>query len=158
MARQARADFRPIIEKTINELEGVTPALPALESNLTIRAHQLRQKPIGQLSIEELRLMLGQKIAVPYLVPLALQRLEADPLVVGDSYPGGLLVSLLQAEPWWRSREDVVSAVQPMLREAIDRLEKLPGHAAFDDLDEAVTALHQEELADQLRSALERLT
>jgi hypothetical protein len=156
MAR-AHADFRPISEKSLNELEGVNPSPPEFESFLTSRVYQLRQKPVGEFSVEDLRLMLGQKIAVLYLVPFALAHLEQNPLVGGDFYPGDLLVALLAAEPWWRSRADILHSVQVVLRDALARLEQPVGRTSPDDLDEAVLALHRRQLADDFRAALAKL-
>ncbi|SCE64032.1 hypothetical protein GA0070214_10183 [Micromonospora chaiyaphumensis] len=46
--------------------------------------------------------MLGQQIAVPALLPLALHVLLQDPLAEGDYYPGDLLVNVLGLpEPSW---------------------------------------------------------
>ena len=46
-------------------------------------------------TVENLRIMLGQDIGSRYLVPIALEHLEADPFVAGDFYPGDLLCSVL---------------------------------------------------------------
>jgi hypothetical protein len=66
----------------------------------------LRKVPIGQLGGEDLRLLITQGIGLPILVPLAPDLLEAQPLVEGACYRGGLLVSVLQLrdEFWGASR------------------------------------------------------
>jgi CDI immunity proteins len=40
-------------------------------------------------------MLIGQKEGLDALVPLALERLEADPLAEGDYYPGDLLAAVL---------------------------------------------------------------
>jgi hypothetical protein len=65
-------------------------------------------------------MMIGQRIGLPYLLALALDRLEIDPFAEGDYYPGDLLLAVLQvgsdfwssnSELFWRLR-DVMSGVE----------------------------------------------
>lgn len=94
-----KPDMRPMRQKTLNELEGFVPSPPTYPSALVNTCHRLRAKPIGQFSAEDLRIMIGQKIGLAFLIPLALERLEADPWVAGDLYPGDLLkVSALASD------------------------------------------------------------
>jgi hypothetical protein len=60
------------------------------------RCHALRTKPIDELAVEDLRLMIQQQIGLQYLVPIALQNLRENPLAEGDLYPGDLLVAVLR--------------------------------------------------------------
>ncbi|WP_428533190.1 contact-dependent growth inhibition system immunity protein [Rhodopila sp.] len=55
----------------------------------------LRQKPLSELTNEEIRVGLEQHVGVEYLAPLAVKRLEIDPLVEARLYRGDLLESLL---------------------------------------------------------------
>ena len=78
------------ISKSLCELEGVSLGKPEFESGLVIRYHELWTVPLQELSCEDLRLLIGQKVGLPYLVPLALDALEFDPLEEGDLYPRGV--------------------------------------------------------------------
>ncbi len=62
------------------------------------RCHELRTKPLRDFTVEDLRIMIGQQIALSRLVPLALDVLRSDPLAEGDYYPGDLLASVLRAD------------------------------------------------------------
>jgi hypothetical protein len=89
-------------KKTLEELENEFWDDPKYESNLAIKCHQLRKVPIKNLSIENLRMLIGQKIGLKYLVPVALEYLEKDPLSEGDMYKGDLLANLaLVDEKYW---------------------------------------------------------
>ncbi len=67
--------------------------------------------------MEDLRIMIGQGIGLPWLVPLAIERLQADPLVEGDYYPGDLLGSVLGIEPrFWRDHPELRAAVESIVR------------------------------------------
>jgi hypothetical protein len=68
------------------------------------RCHALRKVPIERLSPADLRLLLGQDIGARFLMPLALEVLEADPLTEADYYPGDLLNAAMSIPAeYWRS-------------------------------------------------------
>jgi hypothetical protein len=100
-------------------------------------AHDLRRKPVGQLSSGELRLLIGQEIGLSYLVPVALDLLEAEPLAEGDFYPGDLLNSVLSLGPlFWNSHKDLWARADEMataIQSLADDLatDILPSVAAF---------------------------
>ena len=73
------------------------PAPPDATS-LIKRCHELRTKPLVDFTVEDLRIMIGQQVALGRLVSLALKRLQAEPLVEGDYYPGDLLASVLRVD------------------------------------------------------------
>jgi CDI immunity proteins len=98
------------------------------------RCHELRTKPLRDFTVEDLRTMIEQQIALRHLVPLALDRLRRDPLLEGDCYPGDLLASVLGVDAafWEPFLDSEVSArilaenlrgrseLEPGLRELID--------------------------------------
>ncbi|NMO52071.1 hypothetical protein HH310_12790 [Actinoplanes sp. TBRC 11911] len=69
---------------------------PAGATRLVATVHGLRRRPVGSLDTEDLRVLIGQKVGLGALLPLALDRLEEDPLAEGDFYPGDLLVAVLR--------------------------------------------------------------
>ncbi len=117
--------------KTLDELEGAARGEPADDSYLVATCRRLRGKPVGQFSVEDLRIMIGQGIGLRHLVPLALEALEREPLAQGDYYPGDLLGSVLGvagefwAREWeWRDRLRAVLAglarVPEEIRETVE--------------------------------------
>jgi hypothetical protein len=95
-------DVGDTLDRTLEELDGERWGEPAKEATSLIRdCHRLRTIPVGNLSIGELRLLLGQQIGTEWLVPLALDRLHDDPLA-GEWYPGDVLNSVLGVgAPYW---------------------------------------------------------
>ncbi|MET9399450.1 contact-dependent growth inhibition system immunity protein [Kitasatospora sp. NPDC002965] len=65
------------------------------ETRLMATARELRRKPIGGLTVEDLRLLIRQDIGLAYLLPLAVEVLWGDPLAEGDMYEGDLLAAVL---------------------------------------------------------------
>jgi CDI immunity proteins len=88
--------------KSLQELERDDWGEPTHDSFLVKACHDLRRKPLIEFTVEDLRLMIGQAIGLAYLVPIALDRLEEEPLAEGDLYPGDLLTTVLKiAETFW---------------------------------------------------------
>jgi hypothetical protein len=84
-----------VLAKSLEELEGDRWGKPGDQATSLVRAcHRLRTVPIGSLSLDDIRLLLRQAIGVNWLVPLALDHLQAEPLA-GESYPGDLLAAVL---------------------------------------------------------------
>ncbi|WP_370938479.1 contact-dependent growth inhibition system immunity protein [Amycolatopsis sp. cg13] len=80
---------------------------PADATRLIETVHRLRRKPIGLLTAEDLRLLLGQNVGAPIFVPRALAMLEEDPLREGDLYPGDLLAATMRIpSTHWHARPD----------------------------------------------------
>jgi hypothetical protein len=107
---------------SLDQLEGRSwGAAPADATRLIRAAHDLRRKPIGDLGVEDLRLLLLQRVSIELLVPLALSRLEPEPLAEGDFYPGDLLVAVLKIpSAYWQAHPDELHrAVQ--LVEAVEK-------------------------------------
>ena len=67
-------------------------------TGLVKRCHELRKVPLNRLTVEDLRLLIGQGIGLPYLIPIALEFLEENPLAEGDYFPGDLLKNVLAVE------------------------------------------------------------
>jgi hypothetical protein len=86
------------LDKTLEELEGETWGEPQYGSNLVVRCHELRRKPLMDFSVEDLRIMIGQGFSLKYLVPIALRYLADNPFVRGDFYKGDLLVCVINIE------------------------------------------------------------
>ena len=92
-------------EQSLEDIEGdAWGDPPAGATRLTATVHALRQRPVGQLGIEDLRVLIAQQEGLDVLLPLALDRLEQDPLAEGDFYPGDLLVAVMRVPPaYWQA-------------------------------------------------------
>jgi hypothetical protein len=105
--------------KSLDELDPPAWKDSGVASSLVATCHQLRRKPIGEFSTEDLRIMIGQSIGLRWLVPLALELIKEHPLAEGDFYPGDLLNSVLRVESdfwdreweWRKEVEDVVTGL-----------------------------------------------
>ena len=103
--------------KTLQQLEGQDWGECTFDSQLVATCHRLRQKPLDEFTVEDLRILIGQKISLPYLIPIALEQLEVDPLVAGDYYAGDLLAMvLLVDDAFWINRQDLFQRIRLVVR------------------------------------------
>jgi hypothetical protein len=94
------------------------------ESHLTSTCRFLRKKPLLELSIEELRIMIGQNIGLEYLIPIALEELKKDILAEGDFYEGDLLTAVLNADPeYWNRKKKNRNLLYRLVLEEFSALE-----------------------------------
>ncbi|MEU3613383.1 contact-dependent growth inhibition system immunity protein [Streptomyces sp. NPDC006872] len=102
------------------------------ETRLMATVRQLRRKPIGGLTVEDMRLLIRQDVGLAYLLPLAVEALRIDPMAEGDMCEGDLLAAVLtrSAEVWSESPElerDVrlivseLADVPPTLKREVER-------------------------------------
>ena len=104
--------------KSLEQLEGVSWGQPEFNSTLVVRCHELRKKPLREMTAEDLRVLVGQGIGLDFLAPLALDLLDTDPLVAGDLYRGDLLAAVIRIdERFWSSHEDLYWALREVLVE-----------------------------------------
>ncbi|MEV0304291.1 contact-dependent growth inhibition system immunity protein [Streptomyces prasinus] len=111
-------------DRSLEELERDRwPAPSADATRLVATAHTLRRRPIGELTVEDMRLLIGQDIGLPHLLPLALEVLRDNPMAEGDMYEGDLLSAVLTRNPavWTESFE-----LGRELRVIISKLTDLP--------------------------------
>jgi hypothetical protein len=108
--------------KTIEELEGVVLATPDYDSYVVSTVHRLRKKPIDEFTIEDLRIMIGQGIGLAFLIPLAINALERQPLAEGDFYAGDLLSSVIGAKSWLEAHGVLAGRVKAVVRQALSQL------------------------------------
>lgn len=89
--------------KSLERLEKSNWGKPAYDSYLVTTCYQLRRKPLKDFEIEDLRIMIGQDISLPFLIPLAMKELQINIIAEGDFYEGDLLMNVLKSDPeYWK--------------------------------------------------------
>jgi len=87
------------------------------------RCHELRTKPLIDFTVEDLRIMIGQQVALNHLVPLALDRLRWGPPVEGNYYPGDLLASVLRVDAaFWERSPDLTVEMRKLAEGVRERM------------------------------------
>jgi hypothetical protein len=101
---------------------------PSDATALIRRCHELRTKPLRDFTVEDLRIMIGQQVALDRLLPIALDRLRPDPLMEGDRYPGDLLDGVLRVDAaFWEWSPDLTVEMRKLAEDVRERTELAPG-------------------------------
>jgi len=160
MKKGHRPDLRPMRQKSLEELEGVDAGEPPYDSYLVRTTYALRKKPVGDFTTEDLRIIIGQGLGLPYLLPLALERLEAEPLAAGHFYRGDLLTNVIRAEPYWGGDRVVRHRVCGVIERALEELSRVKpidwAAGETPDLD-VLDESDRETLEPRLHDALKKL-
>ncbi len=124
--------------KSLQEIEGVDWGEPQYESYVVTNAYRLRRVPLQNYTVDDLRFMIGQRISPQYLVPMALECLQADPWIEAFSHRGDLLSSLLKADsrfwiasPHLRARTEEIALRAISLLPTLDEDERPQAEEAF---------------------------
>jgi len=100
------------LSKSLEELENEIWSKPDFDSNLAKECHRLWSVPISELSIENLRMLIGQKIGLEFLVPVALDLLAENPLAEGGMYKGDLLANIAAiSDGFWQAHPELNNQV-----------------------------------------------
>ena len=106
-------------KSSIEELENKNWGAPTYPSNLVVECHRLRKIPLEELSVENLRMLIGQKIGLLYLIPTALEILEENPWISGDFYEGDLLENVLKVEiGFWEEKRKLWDRLALVMQKA----------------------------------------
>jgi len=98
-------------KRSLQDLEGSDWGDPSPEdTHMVQRCMALRRKPVVELSEEDLRLLIGQKMGLGHLVPAAIERLNIDAVAGGDMFEGALAENLSRIEDDWWSRHPTETA------------------------------------------------
>lgn len=113
------------MNKSIVELENIVWEDSDFGSYVVQTSQRAVKKPLNQLSLEEIRLLLSQKIGVPYVLPIAVAALEQDILQEVHYYEGDLLNIVLRlTEAFWRDAKEERNIVAQLVREHYSQIEE----------------------------------
>lgn len=104
---------------TLEQLEkDYWPAETSFPTPLVEKCYRLRKVPVGDLEPDDLRVLITQQIGLRFLVPLAIQLLENDPMMEAEYYPGDLLEAVIDVKSayWEEYPEQYKSVLELMER------------------------------------------
>ena len=123
------------LKRSLDELDPIGWGAPKYDSYLVTTCHRLRRKALGDFSVEDLRIMIGHSIGLRWLVPLAVEALEAEPLASGDLYPGDLLAAVLRIRlDFWADEPQLLERTKAVLQ----RIPEVP-----DELKDAIISFRK---------------
>lgn len=85
-------------------------------TNLVKHCIELTKVPIDTFTLSDLRLMIGQQFGLPYLIPIAIERLQDNILVEADYYEGDLLSNVLDVDAeFWRANQSYWTQINHLI-------------------------------------------
>ena len=112
--------------ETLEELEGIVEEKNIFESHLIVTCAALRKKKLCHFTVEDLRIMIKQQQGLEYLVPIALEILEENPLVKGDYYSGDLLEAVMNiSNEFWEEHMAYKEALRVIIKEKVEYFKEL---------------------------------
>lgn len=128
MLANIMTDQPPDYSRSLQELEGCEWSDSEADDTPMVQAlHAIRRKPMTSLTDGELRLAVSQRVGEPFIVWLAIDRLEKAPLLDGDCYPGDILSALV------RQTDQLVWDTNPLLKDRLTAIYKRALEAAADE-------------------------
>lgn len=116
-------DTNLTLEQLENEFWGKAPQGA---SRLIAKCHELRGKKVGDFETEDFRLLIGQNLGLPFLVPLSIEILRKNAFVEGDYYEGDLLHNILKSKgEFWKDNPDLKREVVEIFENNRMRLQQL---------------------------------
>ncbi|MEV0106453.1 contact-dependent growth inhibition system immunity protein [Nocardia sp. NPDC050799] len=102
--------------RTLTQIEGKAWHAPGPDATRLMKTgHELRDVPLTDLTVENLRILLSQRVGVDVLTPVALDILEADPLAGGDFSPGDLLTALLRCHSQTSGSAELITRIEKLI-------------------------------------------
>jgi hypothetical protein len=109
-------------QKSIENLEKDFWGQPPKDSTpLVDNVHRLRTIQIEKLEPKDIRFLIGQKVGLKFLIPLALDILTNDLFIDTDFYGGDLLQNVIQVDnDFWESNKQLKEQLDFLLKSYTD--------------------------------------
>jgi len=117
-----------IVDLRTRSLEELEPTVSPVQGNSYLQSEmrRLRQVPLRQLRLEDMRLLIGQGTGLRFVVPMAIEHVEMHPLASGDFYPGDLLRQVMDVdEEYWNEHRELRSRLIMALERALARMTRV---------------------------------
>lgn len=122
--------------QSIEQLENDIWKTPAnFSSSMIEKCHGYRKISISKLTVEQLRLLISQKIGVKYLIGIAIEKLNRDILSGGDLYEGDLLMAVSNLTlDFWSIHRTEYQSLKKIVELNSDLIKRELGKNKFDQI------------------------
>ena len=127
--------------KSIEQLEKDIWKNPSeFPTDMVEKCYRYRKISIAELTNEQIRLLISQKIGVEYLIGIALEKLERNILTECDFYEGDLLVAVsnLPTE-FWNTNHTKFLTFKKIVGQNSELIKNELGEKKFDRINEKLT-------------------
>lgn len=110
--------------KSLESLEKAIWPKVDYDSHLVRTTTRLRKIPLNEFTVEDLRIMIGQNFGLPFLIPLALEKLNENILAEGDNFPGDLLSTVVRSDPnFWKENSEYKKILDDLIANNLKLIE-----------------------------------
>ena len=122
--------------KSIEQLEKDIWKNPSeFPTDLVEKCYHYRKISIAELTNEQIRLLISQKIGIEYLIGIALEKLERNILTEGDFYEGDLLVAVSSLPTqFWNENQSEFLNFKNLVKRNSELIKNELGESKFDKL------------------------
>jgi hypothetical protein len=100
--------------------------LETAKTNLVKRCMELSKVSVGNFTVSDLRVMIGQKLGLQYLIPLAIEKLQDNIFVDSELYAGDLLESVLRIDTlFWDDNKSCWKQLNDLIKENRQEIKKM---------------------------------
>ncbi|WP_084486367.1 contact-dependent growth inhibition system immunity protein [Nocardia sienata] len=108
--------------RSLSQIEGrAWPAPDKDATRLMKTVHALRDVPLPDLTVEDIRVLLSQREGVDVLTPVALDILGSNPLAESDFYPGDLLTALLGCHSRETDSAELIARIEQLIERVSEK-------------------------------------
>ena len=113
--------------KSLDTLENHNWGNPAkAPTNLVRRCIELSKVSIDNFTLSDLRVLIGQKFGLKYLIPLAIEKLQDNIFVDTEFYKGDLLENILKIDTsYWENNENYWTQLNDLMKEKRKELKEM---------------------------------
>jgi len=105
--------------RTVRVLLALPTSFPPYPTSLVERCEAALETPLGNLSLEQLRLLIGQGFGLDILLPRALEVLERNPLISVTFWEGDLLAACLRVPAaFWKEHTELADSMRRVANRA----------------------------------------
>ena len=95
-------------------------------TNLVKRCIELSKVSVESFTLGDLRVMIGQKFGLQYLIPLAIEKLQDNIFVDAELYEGDLLENVLRIDTsYWHNNENYWTQLNDLIKDKRQDLKEM---------------------------------
>ena len=128
--------------KSIEQLEKDVWKEPSeFPTDLVAKCYRYRKINIPELSNEQIRILISQKIGIEYLIGIALEKIEQNVLTECDFYAGDLLVAISNVPTeFWNENQTEFLTFKNIVEKSSELIKNELGENKFDQINEKIKA------------------
>lgn len=131
-----------MLEKSIEQLENnYWKKESEFPTNLIEKCFEYRKIKLSELTVEQIRLLISQKIGIEFLIGIALKKLELNIIAEGNLYEGDLLDSVSKTPTeFWKKNKTEFEKFKVLIEKNKEKIKIELGEKELERIEERIKA------------------